>query len=303
MMFDMESDTAAVLTRLDKLAALETQSRWQRLASAPLRIPLWRAASLASRAARRPIPFRARTVYGDRMRVYAPEFVSGHIYERTAFEVELTRTFLKTLKGGWTVYDVGAHFGYFTLLASRLVGESGSVHSFEPTPTTRRVLEHNTRHLANVTVENRAAWSSETQMDFNDLGIAFSAFNSAFSPRLDEEHASTRLTVHTTTLDSYAAEWGSPDFVKIDAESSEFQVIDGMSGLLGSKRPIVSVEVGDTGMPGVPSSREMIEQVLAHDYALVVVGPSHLEPGELKESYGYDNVLLAPSELVGKSRE
>ena len=46
----------------------------------------------------------------------------------------LTRMLLSHLKPEMTFIDVGAQLGYFTLLASWLVGESGHVHSFEPTP-------------------------------------------------------------------------------------------------------------------------------------------------------------------------
>src|SRR5437879_13846628 len=57
-----------------------------------------------------------------------------------------TFTFLRAhcLEGA-TVLDVGAHIGLFSVLMARLVGPSGRVISFEPTPLTRRVLDETVR--------------------------------------------------------------------------------------------------------------------------------------------------------------
>src|SRR5882762_4798355 len=51
-----------------------------------------------------------------------------------AYERELVRLMKRTLKSGMTVLDVGANIGYFSALASGLVGNSGQVYAFEPMP-------------------------------------------------------------------------------------------------------------------------------------------------------------------------
>ncbi len=50
------------------------------------------------------------------------------------YEPAQTALFCKVVKPGDVVYDVGAHFGYYTLLASKLVGTEGRVLAFEPSP-------------------------------------------------------------------------------------------------------------------------------------------------------------------------
>jgi hypothetical protein len=54
---------------------------------------------------------------------------------------------------GGVAYDIGANAGFFTLLFSRLVGESGSVVAFEPLPANLRFLR---QHLAKNDVRNVA---------------------------------------------------------------------------------------------------------------------------------------------------
>jgi FkbM family methyltransferase len=162
------------------------------------------------------------------------------------------------------------------------------------------VLEKNTADLDNQQVDPRAVWSEPTALTFHDFGVAWSAFNSAFDPRLQEEVASQDLTVQATTLDLYAAEHGAPDFVKIDAESAESHVIAGMVGLLDGQRPVISVEVGDYEIDGVPTSRQMIDSVRAHDYEVAESAPHGFVRGELLDRYGYTNVLLVPSERINR---
>ena len=59
-----------------------------------------------------------------------------HIYGCIAFkrlyEAGTSSVLIETLRPGDLFIDVGAHIGYFTLLASTLAGPSGRVMSFEP---------------------------------------------------------------------------------------------------------------------------------------------------------------------------
>src|SRR5258708_32353999 len=60
-----------------------------------------------------------------------------------AYELELIRLMKRTLKSGMTVIDVGANIGYFSALASGLVGNTGQVHAFEPIPQNVSRLRQN----------------------------------------------------------------------------------------------------------------------------------------------------------------
>ena len=91
----------------------------------------------------RSITRKARLVWGDEMTVVYPEIASLGISRYGFFAEGLTRLLLSHLKPGMAFLDVGAQLGYFTMLAAWLVGETGQVHSFEPTPSTFELLNLN----------------------------------------------------------------------------------------------------------------------------------------------------------------
>jgi len=51
-----------------------------------------------------------------------------------------TELFKKMVKEGMVVVDIGAHIGYYTLIATRLVGKTGIVYAFEPEPSNYELL-------------------------------------------------------------------------------------------------------------------------------------------------------------------
>src|SRR5574341_673203 len=81
-----------------------------------------------------------------------------------SYEYDKQKRFVREIKKGDVVYDIGAHVGFYTLLASELVGPSGQVIAFEPLP---RNLGYLHRHLAlnsckNVTVIEAAVGNAAT---------------------------------------------------------------------------------------------------------------------------------------------
>ena len=68
------------------------------------------------------------------MTIIIPEVVSLHIFQYGYYEEGLTRMIIELLEPRMIFFDIGAHFGYYTLMVSAIVGNKGQVHSFEPTP-------------------------------------------------------------------------------------------------------------------------------------------------------------------------
>ena len=60
-----------------------------------------------------------------------------------SYESRTTEMFRKVVKKGDVVVDIGANMGYFTLLASRLVGREGKIYAFEPEPVNYGLLVKN----------------------------------------------------------------------------------------------------------------------------------------------------------------
>jgi FkbM family methyltransferase len=275
--------------------------RFRKLVSDPYRF----LESEYSVRSRKLIHREAETFWGGRMQVNLPEPVSTVLYRYGYFEEGLSALFLAVLASGGRFLDVGSHYGYFSLLARHLVGTSGGVVALEPTPSTYEANRVNTGRFGNIRVENKAAWSSPTNLRLMDLGVAWSSHNSLVSPKMIPQgvrEAGREIDVPCVRLDDFLAEIGfAPDLIKIDAESAELEILKGLSGTLRNLRPIVTLEVGDEeGHNGVRSADAV---KFCADYGYVpftFVGRSIL-PHQVQERYGYDNVFMVPAERVGRS--
>ena len=111
----------------------------------------------------------AMTLHGDLLQVDASDIVGKHIYYFGTWEPHLTNWIQRRLRPGHIFIDVGANIGYFTLLASRLVGETGKVVAIEASLPTFEALNRNIeRNRAyNVRTVNRAAWDKKERLRFS----------------------------------------------------------------------------------------------------------------------------------------
>lgn len=69
------------------------------------------------------------------------------VYSVNDWEPYTTELFQHALKPGATVLDIGAHHGYFSLLAARCVGKGGRVYAFEPAPGNFQILKKMLRSI------------------------------------------------------------------------------------------------------------------------------------------------------------
>jgi FkbM family methyltransferase len=148
------------------------------------------------------------------------------------YEPEQTRLFQDQVTAGATVLDVGAHVGYYTLLASVLVGPKGRVCAFEPNPENHEFLSRHVllNGLTNVMVENAAVSNSNGTASF-DFGTG------SGTGRLAEHGV---LDVRTVRLDEFCRERKvEPGFLKIDVEGAELEVLRGADEIIRSHHPVI----------------------------------------------------------------
>ena len=240
----------------------------------------------------------AATFWGGRMEILLPEAASTQIWGYGFFEEEVCLFLLKSLRPGMICVDVGAHFGFFTLLASELVGAEGRVVALEPMPETFARLARNvTVHGSggNITPLESAAFSANTTLTMRDYGPVYSAFNSAFGARLSRGlHARAEVRVAARTCDAVIDELALPrvDVLKIDAESSEAHVLGGAMGVIERFHPRVILEVGDFDLAGVAPSSELVRALLAKGYRPYEYSRGDVTPHVPRATYGYGNLLF-----------
>lgn len=161
--------------------------------------------------------------------------------QETWFEKELS--FLgRCLKPGMTAIDVGANFGVYALPMARLVGPRGRVIAYEPGLEARSLLQQSREinSAANLEIVGLALSDSERE---GRLVAGSSSELSALGDVGDGE------MVNITTLDIESAKnrWGSPDFIKIDAEGEEERIVAGGREFFGRNSPLVMFEIKAEG--------------------------------------------------------
>ena len=223
------------------------------------------------------------------------EGVSEQIASYGIYEESLTEAFLRLVRPGQSIVDVGMHLGYYTTLFAVLVGESGQIHAFEPTPSTRAVASHNVGGFHHVTVHGCAVWSSACRIDFCDYGSQWMAFNSFTNAKvLVKPMSLTKIQVETTTLDQFRdALGGKIDLVKIDAESAEKEILLGARGVIEGDKPLITLEMGD--MDGSRCSRELVDLLATLDYKPWEIVSDRFRLHQPLTEYGYDNLIFAPT--------
>ena len=154
------------------------------------------------------------------------------------YEPGTTSLFKNLVKPGMVVIDIGAHVGYYTLLAARQVGPSGKVYSFEPAPSNYAVLVKNIEitGYGNIEALQRAVSSDVGSLDLH-LVTEFSGTHSLHHRGF---HAGDVISVEVVSIDAFLEERGWPQIylIKIDAEGSEVDVLTGMRRLLEHQKSL-----------------------------------------------------------------
>lgn len=217
------------------------------------------------------------------------------------FEIGETRFVSGFLKEGMVVLDIGAHHGFYTLLASRKVGEKGKVIAFEPSERERnRLLSHiKLNNCKNVLVEPFALSSKVGSENLYVVMGKDTGCNSLRRPNVSEDIKV--VEVKTITLENYLLEKGinKIDLIKIDVEGAELEILKGAGEILKDKiRPLVLCEISDSRTePWGYKSDEVIRFVETCNYKWFGLNKKgEIVEKDKSETY---NLLAIPGERVG----
>ena len=144
----------------------------------------------------------------------------------------------KIVRKGDTVLDIGANVGIVSLWLSRLVGETGRVHSFEPNPSLQRLITESIarNNVTNVKLHPFGLGSKPDQMTLRILKENVGSGSLV----LDYSAVDTdSITVNVETLDSVIEKEciKAIRFIKIDVEGFEGEVLKGARNVFQSIRP------------------------------------------------------------------
>ncbi|ABK77631.1 SAM dependent methyltransferase [Cenarchaeum symbiosum A] len=171
--------------------------------------------------------------------------ICAELQEVGVHEPLLTRIIPRVLRAGMTCIDAGANIGYYALMESRAVGSSGRVVALEPSPVNYERLGESIRlsGAENIDTYNMAAGNADGKVDF--LLSDHCNISHVVPPGEEPRMRGTITKVPVRRLDGFLSEVGlrSIDFVRMDVEGYEVQVLEGMQETLALYHPIVQMEI------------------------------------------------------------
>ena len=147
-----------------------------------------------------------------------------------------------TPKEGDVVIDIGAHIGRYTIISSKRVGTNGKVVAIEANPSNFEMLNRNIKlnQLTNIISLNNAVYSKETKIKLYLPGeeLGHTTYNTVMSDRAKNEDKFVEVSANT--LDYFLQLKGITDvnWIKIDVEGAEFEVLKGATNVLSKSKDI-----------------------------------------------------------------
>ena len=211
-------------------------------------------------------------IEGFRLFVMGNDYIGREILASGSYEPHVTAVVKRVLKAGSTFLDIGANLGYFSLLASRLVGATGKVMCFEPNPQNQQLIYSSMleNHVENVRVFPYAASDAAGILKFATVG---SNGGVVTSEAKNQRH---HFLVPSVVLDEVLKEEESIDLVKIDVEAHEPAVLKGMAGLLKRNRSRIIVEFHPWALQlaNLAPPEELLQQLSSFGYSLTIIEPT-----------------------------
>ena len=171
------------------------------------------------------------------------DLIGWKIFFFGEYESDTNKVLSKYMKPGYTVIEAGANIGSETLLISKQL-KHGHIYAFEPNPYTYERLKINVsiNELDNVSTYDYALGESNCNIQFNIYPKDFC--NSGMSSKYMETSKTKKIDVVQKTLDTFVVENNIPkvDFIKMDIQGAEMDMIMGAADTITKFKPIIFTE-------------------------------------------------------------
>ena len=223
-----------------------------------------------------------------------------HRYFPAGYEAENFAFLKQKATDGGVVIDIGAHIGLFAVRAAQLIGQTGRVYAFEPTPATHLLLQ---KTVAVNEMQYRIMPQKEAIADEDGETFFYVSdnegdnANSLVNYRIDRG-ALHKVTVKQTSIDNFLQKenLASIDFIKIDAEGFEYKVLLGCKNLFTSVRPFGILALHPKGIRSNGDSLEEIYDFLESCNYDVVYNKSKITKTEFCIQNDLFDVHLSPKD-------
>jgi len=181
-----------------------------------------------------------------------------------------TKLFAQNLKEGMICFDIGANIGYYTLLESKIVGDTGRIIAIEPSPINFKQLQKNIENekAKNVELYQMAGGDENGTLKF--LLDPHSNLSRIITKEESEKISGNIIDVPVKKLDFFLDELSikSLDLIRMDVEGFEFNILEGMKNSIKKFRPMIQMEV-HTRILGNDKTQKLLKWLEDENYEVV----------------------------------
>ncbi|MCW5851733.1 MAG: FkbM family methyltransferase [Anaerolineae bacterium] len=205
------------------------------------------------------------------------------------------------LSPGAVFFDLGAHVGYYTIAAARLVGPLGQVHAFEPLPSNAALLQMSCQAngFKNIRLNRIAVSDTTGQVTLQVPNpTTHGREASGFPTIMGFFQGVDSITVATTSIDEYveAHHLQRIDLIKMDIEAAEVLALCGMVKTLTTLQPRILCEVNVVRLKDSKLEADAIHRTLFQlGYEAYEVTGHTLKKQVSPPTEGIANYLFVPS--------
>lgn len=234
-----------------------------------------------------PFPPVPKRIYGEFAWAH-PRLLTA---ESSSAEPWILDWIARTLRPGGVFFDVGAHYGWVSLKAARILGRTGSLVAFEPSPCLVELLDYHRRvnRISQMVIVPKAVSDSDAaEVPFFLVNDGLSSRNSLVIGQENVPFLSPgekkRVLVPAVTLDSYSRQTGLiPTVIKIDVEGAEGKVLEGARNVLRLYRPDLVLSVHPYWLPAPQNVAQILDLLAELRYSVVESHVTRAEGVELSD--------------------
>ena len=211
--------------------------------------------------------------------------IASHLMLEGRWEPWIEQVLIPAIKPGMRFLDVGANFGYYTLLGAEMVGATGQVYAFEANPLIFKKLVKSVAvngfderiALFNVAVHDESS-AMEIIFRHDASGGGWTDTAKGARPAMNEV-----IPVRGEPLDTLLADVPKVDIIKIDVEGAEPKVLAGAKNLLARSKNLTIILEFDSRRLMAQTPEKYLQGFEVQGFSIAIAEPAGLT-GKLSAS-------------------
>jgi FkbM family methyltransferase len=201
----------------------------------------------------------------------------------------------RELKHGMTLLDLGANIGYYAIMESNLIGDSGYIYALEPHPANVELLKNNIQlnKISDRIEVHQMGGSNKNSIE----KLCVSAESNLHSFVKDKNSSDETVDVPTTTIPEFCKGRKKIDFIRMDIEGYEVEVFEGLLPALedDSFRPSILFETHRPKYTKNHTIKESLKRMFEKGYIAKIIVSNEGPTAKFSE-YGYKADIVFPTD-------